>query len=50
MSKRIKRAIVVGLAAAALATGSMGAVAMGTMFHHGAKAAVVADGDMYHHG
>jgi hypothetical protein len=46
---KIKRAIIVALAAAGLAAGSMGAVAVGTMFHHGAKT-VVADDNMFHHG
>lgn len=49
MSK-IRRAILVTLAAASLAAGTMGAVAVATMYHHGAKTTTVADGDMYHHG
>ena len=52
MSK-IKSAIVVALAAVGLAAGSMGAVAVGTMYHHGHTPLVVADsggGNMYHHG
>ena len=48
MSK-IKRAILVAVAAAAVAAGSMGAVAGITMYHHGHPTAV-ADSDMYHHG
>jgi len=46
---KIKRAIVVALAAVGLAAGSMGAVTVGTMYHHGAKT-IVAGSDMYHHG
>ena len=51
MSK-IKRAIVVALAAAGLAAGSMGAAAVGSMYHHSRPASVVADSGgpgMYHH-
>jgi hypothetical protein len=47
MSK-IKRAIVVAVAAVGLAAGTMGAVAAGTAYHHPAKHAV-ADSDMHYH-
>jgi len=48
MSKKIKQAILVTAAVAGLAAGTMGAVAAGTTFHHGAKT-VVADSDMHYH-
>jgi hypothetical protein len=48
MSKRIKRAIVAAVAVAGLATGTMGAVAAGTVYHHTAKHAVADSGTFYH--
>jgi hypothetical protein len=50
MSSKIKQAIVVTVAAVGLAAGTMGAVAAGTVYHHGAKTHAVAGSDVYHHG
>jgi hypothetical protein len=50
MSLKIKRAILAAVAAVGLAAGSMGAAAVGTMFHHGSPTGITADGDMFHHG
>ena len=50
MSSKIKRAIVVTVAAVGLAAGTMGAVAAGTAYHHVAKTHAVADSDMHYHG
>jgi hypothetical protein len=50
MSLKIRRAILVAVTAVGLAAGTMGAVAAGTVYHHGAKTHAVAGSDVYHHG
>jgi hypothetical protein len=48
MSSKIKRAILVTVAAAGLAAGTMGAVAGATTFYHGSKTVVADSGTFYH--